>query len=178
MVARIAWGERRFDFTFPVDFFPELIERLRGTPARVAARLPSVPADLVRRRVNGQWSMQEHAGHLGDLDTGLFLPRLDDYEAGARMLRPADMENAATERANHNARSLAEVLEHVRSARAVVVDRLERYDAAFFNRTAEHPRLGTTMRVVDMLYFQAEHDDYHLARITELIRATAPTAGG
>jgi hypothetical protein len=29
------------------------------------------------------------------------------------------------------------------------------------------------MRAVDMLFFQAEHDDYHLARITELIRATA-----
>ena len=26
------------------------------------------------------------------------------------------------------------------------------------------------MRVTDMLYFQAEHDDYHLARISELIR--------
>ncbi|MGH7628225.1 MAG: hypothetical protein ACREOF_02335 [Gemmatimonadales bacterium] len=32
MPARIAWAERRFDFTIPVDY-PELIERLRGTPA-------------------------------------------------------------------------------------------------------------------------------------------------
>ena len=171
MVARIAWGERRFDFTFPVDFYPELIERLRGTPARLAERLPPLPAEQVRRRVNGKWSMQEHAGHLGDLDLGLFLPRLDDYEAGARFLRAADMENAATENARHNDRALAEVLEHARAARAALVARLERYEAAFFHRIAEHPRLGTTMRVVDMLYFQAEHDDYHLARITELIRS-------
>jgi hypothetical protein len=173
MAARIAWGERRFDFTFPADFYPELIERLRGTPARVAARLPSIAAERVRQRVNGKWSMQEHAGHLGDLDLGLFIPRLDDYEAGARYLRAADMENAATEQARHNDRPLAEVLEHVRAARAVVIDRLERYDAAFFSRIAEHPRLGTSMRAVDMLYFQAEHDDYHLARITELIRTLA-----
>jgi DinB superfamily len=177
MVARIAWGERRFDFTFPVDFYPELIERLRGTPARVADRLPPVPPDQVRRRVNGKWSMQEHAGHLGDLDLGLFLPRLDDYEARVRFLRAADMENAATEQANHNARRLGEVLGHVRDARATLIGRLERYDSAFFSRTAEHPRLGTTMRAVDMLYFQAEHDDYHLARITELIRAVAPASG-
>ena len=45
MPARIAWGERRFDFTFPVDFYPELIERLRGTPARLADRLRSQPPD-------------------------------------------------------------------------------------------------------------------------------------
>jgi hypothetical protein len=29
------------------------------------------------------------------------------------------------------------------------------------------------MRVVDMMLFQAEHDDYHFARIRELIRLFA-----
>jgi hypothetical protein len=117
------------------------------------------------------WSMQEHAGHLIDLDQSLFLPRLDDYEAGARILRAADMANAATELANHNARRLADVLADAHRVRAGLVERLERYDAAFFGRSAEHRRLQTSMRAVDMLFFQAEHDDYHLARITELIRA-------
>jgi hypothetical protein len=172
MPARIAWGERRFDFTFPVDFYPELIERLRGTPARLSARLGSVPAAAVNRRHGGKWSMQEHAGHLTDLDQGLFHPRLDDYEAGARILRPADMENPATELANHNARRLTEVLADAHRVRSALVERLESYDPAFFTRVAQHPRLQTSMRVVDMLFFQAEHDDYHLARITELIRAS------
>jgi hypothetical protein len=27
------------------------------------------------------------------------------------------------------------------------------------------------MRMVDLAFFDAEHDDYHLARISELIRA-------
>jgi hypothetical protein len=31
-----------------------------------------------------------------------------------------------------------------------------------------HPRLN--MRVVDIIYFQPQHDDFHLARISELIR--------
>ncbi len=170
MTARLPWASRRFDFTFPVDFYPELIERLRGTPARLVSRLHEVPLEQVRRRVDGKWSMQEHAGHIADLDLGLFLPRLDDYEAGARVLRAADMENGATERAHHNARPLADVLETARGAREHLVQRLESYEPDFFSRTAEHPRLGTPMRVVDMLFFQAEHDDYHLARITELIR--------
>lgn len=42
-----------------------------------------------------------------------------------------------------------------------------------FAITAIHPRLHVTMRLVDMLLFQAEHDDYHLTRISELIRLFA-----
>jgi len=42
-----------------------------------------------------------------------------------------------------------------------------------FARVAIHPRLNIPMRLVDMLYFQAEHDDYHLARISELVRLFA-----
>jgi hypothetical protein len=48
------------------------------------------------------------------------------------------------------------------------VERLEGFDADLFARSALHPRLNVQMRLVDMLFFQAEHDDYHLARISEL----------
>ena len=37
-------------------------------------------------------------------------------------------------------------------------------------RTALHLRLNIPMRLVDMILFQAEHDDYHLARSGELAR--------
>jgi hypothetical protein len=33
-----------------------------------------------------------------------------------------------------------------------------------------HPRLQQPMRVVDMAFFVAEHDDHHLARMTQLAR--------
>jgi hypothetical protein len=32
-----------------------------------------------------------------------------------------------------------------------------------------HPRLKTPMRLIDHLYFVAEHDDHHHARIWELV---------
>jgi hypothetical protein len=38
-----------------------------------------------------------------------------------------------------------------------------------FARAIPHPRLKTPMRLVDHLYFVAEHDDHHLARIRELL---------
>ena len=32
------------------------------------------------------------------------------------------------------------------------------------------PRLRTPMRLIDLGFFVAEHDDHHLARITELLK--------
>ena len=31
----LKWTDRTFQFTFPVEVYPEMIERLRGTPARL-----------------------------------------------------------------------------------------------------------------------------------------------
>jgi hypothetical protein len=41
----------------------------------------------------------------------------------------------------------------------------------FFGRTLLHPRLKMPMRLVDHLFFVAEHDDHHLAIIGGVIRA-------
>jgi hypothetical protein len=38
-------------------------------------------------------------------------------------------------------------------------------------RAALHPRLKTPMRIVDLAYFVAEHDDHHLARVRELMQS-------
>jgi hypothetical protein len=39
-----------------------------------------------------------------------------------------------------------------------------------WEKAALHPRLRQPMRIVDIAYFDSEHDDYHLARISELAR--------
>jgi hypothetical protein len=50
------------------------------------------------------------------------------------------------------------------------VNKLEGLDPELFARSAVHPRLNVPMRLVDFVFFQAEHDDYHLSRINELLR--------
>ena len=95
-MARIKWTDRRFDFSFPLELYPELLERLRGTPARVTERLEHVAPELRVRRPGQAWSIQEHAGHLADLDESLFLPRVEEYLLGVDRLRAADMTNRAT----------------------------------------------------------------------------------
>jgi uncharacterized damage-inducible protein DinB len=144
-----------------------MIERVRGTPARLEDLLRTVPAELRTRQEDGRWSMQENAGHLLDLES-LFSQRLDEYLAGSTQLHAADMSNRKTYEANHNDVNLDVILNEFRKQRRRISSRLDQLDAEAFGRIALHPRLKVQMRLVDMLYFQAEHDDYHLARISEL----------
>jgi hypothetical protein len=48
-----------------------------------------------------------------------------------------------------------------------LLDPLTLADAA---RTAVHPRLKISMRLVDLCYFVAVHDDHHLAVIRERLK--------
>lgn len=172
MTKRIKWTERRFDFTFPAALYPEMIERLRGTPARLEDRIGHLTAEVLQRRDGERWSVQENAGHLLDLEL-LVMERLDQYLAGATELHAADMSNRKTYEAAHNSVPVATILSDFREQRMKIVARLEGLNGELFARSAFHPRLAVQMRLVDMVFFQAEHDDYHIARISELIRLFA-----
>ena len=166
---RIKWTERRFNFDFPAGIYPEMIERIRGTPARLEELLVGLPSETLTGQAEGRWSMQENAGHLLDLES-LVSQRIDEYLAGNTSLHAADMSNRKTYDASHNDVPVDTILKAFRTAREEIVDRLESFDDEIFARSALHPRLNVPMRLVDMLFFQAEHDDYHLARISEIKR--------
>jgi uncharacterized damage-inducible protein DinB len=161
------WFERKFHFDFPVEHHAVLQVRLRGTPARLEELTRHLNVDTLTTRHDGKWSIQENAGHLLDLET-LWAARLSDFITRNERLSPADLTNRGTHEASHNSRMLASILEAFRDARMRFVDRLDAQDPAFFHRVALHPRLNQPMRVTDHLYFVAEHDDHHLARIWEL----------
>jgi uncharacterized damage-inducible protein DinB len=168
MIEKTPWIERRFTFDLPVSMFPNLIERVRGTPARVADRVRGLPKEALVAREGEKWSIQEHVGHLLDLEP-LWSARLDDFDTGAEVLRAADMSNRKTHEANHNDRPFDEILAGLREERGGIVARLEAMDARAAARTSRHPRLDQPMRVLDLVAFVAEHDDHHLARISEII---------
>ena len=81
------------------------------------------------------------------------------------------MSNRKTYDANHNDVNVETILSNFRQQRTITVNRLDNFDLEVFARVALHPRLKVDMRLVDMLFFQAEHDDYHLTRIGELRRS-------
>ena len=173
MSQHLKWTERKFEFNFPAAVYPEMIERLRGTPARLEDRVKLISLDVLTKRDGERWSIQENAGHLLDLES-LVTRRLDEYLSGATALHAADMSNRKTQEADHNQVSIDSILNSFREQRTNLVQRLDQLDPKTFSSVAHHPRLNKPMRLVDMLFFQAEHDDYHLARISELIRLFAP----
>ena len=168
-VSRRAWVEREFTLGLPAWMFPNVIERLRGTPARVAELTRPLAPGVLARRDGERWSIQEHVGHLHDLGW-LDHARVEDFEAGRAVLTAADMTNRKTHEADHNSRDFAELLAEFRRERGEFVRRLEAFDDETAGRTALHPRIQRPMRVVDFAFFVAEHDDHHLAAISELIR--------
>ena len=166
------WFERKFDLSFPVELYPNLCVRLRGTPARMEELLRAIPSKVLTRKPGDGWSAQENAGHLLDLES-LWLARVEDYAKSIETLTPADLKNSKTHEANHNSRELREILATFRSARLNLIERVRTLQPALFARSKLHPRLKQPMRLVDHLYFVAEHDDHHLARIWELINNVA-----
>jgi uncharacterized damage-inducible protein DinB len=162
------WFERKFEFSFPVELHPNLLARLRGTPARIEEMLRGRSHEILIRKPEAKWSAQEHSGHLLDLEP-LWLARVGDYGSATEQLTPTDLKNRKTDEANHNARPLNQILTEFRAARQKLLQRVDELDTSLFARAIPHPRLKTPMRLVDHLYFVAEHDDHHLARIWELL---------
>ncbi len=142
--------------------------RLQGAPPRLEEILRNVTTDMLVSKPQEKWSAQEHAGHLLDLEP-LWMARVDDFLTGRGALTAADLSNRKTHEGNHNAQELAAILVGFRTARFRLVERLKTFEPDVFARTSLHPRLKQPMRLVDHLYFVAEHDDHHLAKISELI---------
>lgn len=169
MVPQTPWLQHVFNFDFPVRHFPLILERFRGTPARIDDFTISLPATILTTQINNAWSIQEHVGHLLDLSE-LDDRRLHDYLSGAETLTPADMENKKTHESNHNANSLQTILKGFRRERTILVQRLEALTEEQVSQRAIHPRLKQSLRLVDWVYFMSEHDDHHIARMSDLAR--------
>lgn len=165
---QINWFERNFSFDSTQNIFPSIIERLAGTPARLDEKLKSIPEKFLTIKIDEKWSIQENIGHLIDLEP-LWQGRLDDILSSKSEMRPADLQNTLTEFANHNASDVSDLQLRFRKIRLQTIAMLEKLTEENVFKAALHPRLKSPMRTMDLFLFVAEHDDHHLARITELV---------
>ncbi|MCE7921924.1 MAG: DinB family protein [Haliscomenobacteraceae bacterium CHB4] len=170
-MSQAKWFDRKFDFDYSENIFPSIIERLSGTPVRLEEKIGLLSPEILAVRLDDKWSILENIGHLIDLEP-LWQGRLDDFLAGKTELRPADLQNTQTHQAGHNTAAPADLLKNFRRMREETVARLLPLGEEIIFRTALHPRLKTPMRLMDSFLFVAEHDDHHLARITEISRRT------
>lgn len=175
MKLRTRWLDRKFPFDHDPGVYPCILERLRGTPARLEELIGSIPAEFLTRKTAGGWSIQELAGHLVSVEV-LFDARLTQFINGDKTLAAADMSNKRTGDAHYNDRPIADILREFRAVRGASMQRYEAVDDATIAQAAHHPRLDRPMRLVDMVYFLAEHDDHHIAEIVYYWRQFASSA--
>jgi uncharacterized damage-inducible protein DinB len=168
MVTQTAWLDRQFTFDLPIGTFSPLLERLRGTPVRAKQLVTGLPEHMLTTRVNNNWSIKEHLGHLVDLEP-LDDRRLSEFLNHAEVLSAADTANRATEVAGHRSVPIAEIIRRLTAGRDALVRRLEVMTVEQIATVAIHPRLQKPMRVLDWVYFVAEHDDHHLAQARRAI---------
>ena len=161
------WVERKFDFNFPASEYLGFLKFLKQTPEKVEKLIESVSNEVLIKQEKNAWSIQENVGHLLSADS-LFVGRLDDYQANARELRPADVSGDKTNRANYNEKDIKDILQKFKIIRKEFMSRLEELNPEDFEKIAHHPRLNKPMRLCDMLHFQMEHDKHHLNRIEKL----------
>jgi len=165
---RTEWFKRKFPVMEDNGVLPSIIERLCGTPARIEEIVSNLKPDLLVYQPGGKWTIKEEIGHLSDLEA-LWIGRLEDLANGLAELRATDLTNQRTHTANHNATEIATLIHHFREQRQRFINDLIGLNDQQLNNTSLHPRLRTPMRIIDLAYFVAEHDDHHLASIREII---------
>ncbi|MFL5739823.1 MAG: DinB family protein [Flavisolibacter sp.] len=168
MIQQTPWIQRQFNFNFPVGLFPVIFSRLEGSIFRIHTILLNADEEKSSHNSAG-WSVKQHVGHLYDLEE-LWWKRLADFEANKAMLTVADMSNAKTNEAGHNEKTLEQLLHLFTVERQKMLETIYSIDEEMLQRTSVHPRLNQPMRLIDALYFIAEHDDHHIAVVSNLLR--------
>jgi len=164
----VIWINRKFDFTLSIDLYPLIIERLRGTPARLEEKVKALRDNILNGKDGAAWSILETVGHLHDVEE-LWHGRINDFIAGEKEFRPADITNRVTKHADHNNANIQDLLASFRKSRTKLVNKFEKIDDNKIEYSAYHRRLDKQMRIIDLAYFIAEHDDHHLSKIQDMV---------
>ena len=158
------WFERKFDFDFGTDKYAAVYNRLQQAPETVKNMVLSLPEEVLISKPDGKWSIKEHTGHLSMLEP-IWRVRFQDIRAGNAVLTAADLENRATTEAGFNKNTISSLVEKFIYERGLTLALLNSFDTPEDGRTSMHPRLKQAMRVIDLAYFVAEHDDHHLYQL-------------
>lgn len=163
----IKWFEREFDFNYGAEQFPTILERLKNAPL-LYKDFASLPENLLQYKPENKWSIKENIGHLLLLEP-LWLKRFHEIREGKTEMSPADLSNSATDEADFNKESLQDILNRFMDMRNETVIFLESLQQEDYLRSSLHPRLRNAMRMIDLMFFVAEHDTHHLQTIQQII---------
>jgi hypothetical protein len=164
MIQRLPWFERKFSFGLPAGMLPFYLDRLEGTIVRMEEKVEGHPEALLSETFEEKWSVKQHIGHLAEVDR-ISSRRIDEMVRGTEVLSPAVFEPQ-----DYNPWPIAKVLTFFRESRESNLERYELLSAAELMTSSIHPRLKVRMTPVDLAFFDAEHDDHHLLKISDIIK--------
>lgn len=165
----IKWFDRKFDFSFGNELFPLLLERMENNIEKTKFHLDRLNKLEFDIKPNGKWSVKEHIGHLKILEP-LWLKRLQEIRDKKECMTPADLNNTATDEANFNQFNIEHIFHGFIKERVKTLEFLKTCQLEDLNYALYHPRLKQPMRIIDLMYFVAEHDDHHLKAILQINR--------
>jgi hypothetical protein len=160
----VPWFERDLIFGKPKEMLLYYLERLSGTAIRLEEKVNGIPENILSTRFNNKWSVKENIGHLAEVDE-IALKRMDEMVSGVAVMSPAVFEPTR----DYNAMPVDEVLKYFRHTRLKNLEKYQSLSESELSKSSLHPRLNVRMTPVDLAWFDAEHDDHHLVKISEII---------
>ena len=165
------WFDRKFTFGFLPAMLPFMIERLEGTIVRLEQKVERINEAILAYPLESKWSVKQNIGHLMDVDD-ISGRRVGEIITGAVMLSRADIQTQD----DYNGMPMWIILEKFASKRRNNIGRMRDLSESELRMTSMHPRLKVAMNIVDLAWFDAEHDDHHLVRINEILKTLKKSA--
>lgn len=160
---RMDWFERKFSFGLPKEMLPFYLERLEGAIYRIEHKVQGVSEKVLSERYNDKWSVKQNIGHLAEVDN-VGNKRIDEMLAGVAMLSPAVFEPQ-----DYNPWPIEKVVAFFKESRLANIRKYRGLSELHLGKGSLHPRLKVPMTPVDLAFFDAEHDDHHLLKVSDII---------
>ena len=159
----MAWFDRTFTFGLSPQMLPFYLERLEGTIPRIEHKVKGIDDRILSSRFNDKWSIKQHIGQLAEVDA-IANKRIDEIISGLPI-----MSRAVFEPQDYNPWPMEKVVDLFRKNRTENIDKYKSLSSTSLAKSSIHPRLNLQMTPVDLAWFDAEHDDHHLVKLTEII---------
>lgn len=164
----IKWNELNYEINTN-DKLPLILERLIGTSARIEDKVKRYSLIAIIKKQNKEWSVAEHIGHLGLLERVWSL-RVKEILENKEVMSNYYISDVEFEANKFNEINVADLIAGFRIKRERLCNKIATLSSEELDYISLHPRLNKKMKIVDLAYFIAEHDDYHLAKITQLLK--------
>jgi uncharacterized damage-inducible protein DinB len=172
--ATASWGSDKGSPDNAITGHAEMIERVKGLPARIAVEIDGLSeAELSWRAAQGGWSIREVCGHLRDIGDW-WVHRLHVMQTEDDPVLPSFDQEAFVRDGRYQEVEIAAILGEMTRLRLEVVDILSGLAPDGWERTGRHETRGR-ITIRQAMEFVIQHDEGHLDQLRELKeKATVP----